>query len=90
MEIKELHQLFQEHPVVCTDTRKITERSIFFALKGDNFNGNKFAQQALDSGAEWAVIDESEFEVEGKTILVDNVYDLLSFLSTSETIGDSN
>ena len=48
--MEELHALFLEHPTICTDTRKITENCLFFALKGPNFNGNAFAQQALDKG----------------------------------------
>ncbi len=60
MEISELYKLFKEHPVVCTDTRKITKNCIFFALKGDNFNGNLFAKSALDLGAAYAIVDEAE------------------------------
>ena len=45
----------------------------FFALKGGNFNGNNFAKQAIDAGAAYAIIDEKEFEIPGKTILVDDV-----------------
>ncbi len=55
---------------VCTDTRKISANCLFIALKGDNFNGNKFAKLAIESGARIAVIDEPEYEIEGKTILV--------------------
>ena len=58
MKIEVLHQLFLQYPYVCTDTRKIIEKSIFFALKGDNFNGNEFAQNALNEGAAYAVVDE--------------------------------
>ncbi|MDP1747111.1 MAG: UDP-N-acetylmuramoyl-tripeptide--D-alanyl-D-alanine ligase [Bacteroidota bacterium] len=56
--IQELYNHFLKHPVVCTDTRDIKQGSIFFALKGDNFNANKFAEQALDSGCSLVVIDE--------------------------------
>lgn len=80
MEIEQLHKLFIEHQLIDTDTRKIRERSIFFALKGDNFNGNKFANEALRKGAQWAVIDESEY-VSDKTILVDNVLKTLQKLA---------
>lgn len=55
---------------VCTDTRKIVDGCLFIALKGDNFNGNEFAKQAIDLGARKVVIDEPLFEIEGKTILV--------------------
>ena len=59
MRIPDLYQLFCEHPSVKTDTRAIREGDIFFALKGDKFNGNLFAKQALESGAAYAVIDEA-------------------------------
>lgn len=58
MKIEELYQLFKQNPFVSTDTRKIIPNSIFFALKGENFNGNQFALGALASGASYAVIDE--------------------------------
>jgi UDP-N-acetylmuramoyl-tripeptide--D-alanyl-D-alanine ligase len=56
--IDKLYQIFTDHPNICTDTRKVLSGDIFFALKGDNFNGNKFAIQALDSGAVYAIVDE--------------------------------
>ena len=67
-----LLQLFLKHGKVSTDTRSIIPNSIFFALKGPNFNGNKFAKEALEKNAAWAVIDEKEYRTE-KTILVDDV-----------------
>ena len=82
MTLEQLHALFLEHPKVSTDTRKIAENSIFFALKGDNFNGNAFAAEALDKGAAYAVIDESEFHIDERTILVDHVLETLQQLAT--------
>ncbi|WP_431163930.1 UDP-N-acetylmuramoyl-tripeptide--D-alanyl-D-alanine ligase [Flagellimonas beolgyonensis] len=82
MTLEQLHALFLEHPKVSTDTRKIAEKSIFFALKGDNFNGNAFAAEALDKGAAYAVIDESEFHIDERTILVDHVLETLQQLAT--------
>ena len=73
MSIEKLYSLYKKYPSVQTDTRKLKEADIFFALKGDHFNGNKFAKQALESGAAYAVIDEKEFEIPGKTLLVDDV-----------------
>jgi UDP-N-acetylmuramoyl-tripeptide--D-alanyl-D-alanine ligase len=73
MSIDKLYNLFKEFPSVQTDTRKLKQGDIFFALKGDNFNGNQFAKQAIDAGAIAAVIDEKEFEIPGKTFLVDDV-----------------
>lgn len=55
---------------VCTDTRKITANCLFIALKGANFNGNQFTRNALELGAKYAVIDDINYQVEGKTILV--------------------
>ena len=71
--IQELYNHFLKHPVVCTDTRDIKQGSIFFALKGDNFNANKFAEQALDSGCSLVVIDEVSYKKDERYFLVDNV-----------------
>jgi len=61
MEIKELHARFLECTSLSTDTRKIKQGDMFFALKGDNFNGNTYAEQALNQGAKYAIIDEKAF-----------------------------
>lgn len=58
MNIAELYKIFKQHPSVQTDTRKLKQGDIFFALKGPNFNGNLFAKQALEAGAAYAVVDE--------------------------------
>ena len=81
MNIKSLYKLFLDCKSVCTDTRKIKKNDLFFALKGDNFNGNKFAKTALESGAKYAIIDEKEFKTE-HTILVNNVLETLQALAT--------
>ncbi|MAN28928.1 MULTISPECIES: UDP-N-acetylmuramoyl-tripeptide--D-alanyl-D-alanine ligase [Mesonia] len=60
MEINQLHHLFLESTGICTDTRKLKKGNIFFALKGDNFNGNNFAKSALEDGANYVVIDEKK------------------------------
>ena len=73
MKVAELYDLYKNNPSVQTDTRKLKTGDIFFALKGNNFNGNNFANQAIEQGATYAVIDEKEFEIPGKTILVDDV-----------------
>lgn len=70
MSIEELYKIYQQHPSVQTDTRKLKPGDIFFALKGPNFNGNAFAKHAIDAGAVCAVIDEKEYEIYGKTFLV--------------------
>ena len=59
MEIHDLYAIFLQHPSVQTDTRKLQPGDLFFALKGPNFNGNKFAQEALNAGAVFVVIDEA-------------------------------
>ncbi len=58
MKTAEIHQLFLESNGISTDTRKIGKGSIFFALKGENFDGNKFATQALENGAAFAVVEK--------------------------------
>lgn len=81
MEIAELYQHYLQYPSVQTDTRKLKSGDLFFALKGDNFNGNAFAQKALDAGAAFAVIDEPAYQIEGKTILVPDVLTALQQLA---------
>ena len=58
MDIKELYKLYQQHPCITTDSRNCPEGSIFLALKGESFNGNKFALQALEKGCSYAIVDE--------------------------------
>jgi len=82
MQIKELYQIFIKHPQVSTDTRRIIKDSIFFALKGENFDGNLFAKSALETGAAIAVIDNEEFYIDnGKYILVDDTLLVLQQLA---------
>ena len=59
MDIKELYKLYQQHPCITTDSRDCPEGSIFLALKGESFNGNKFALQALEKGCSYAIVDET-------------------------------
>lgn len=82
MEIKKLHELFlASGQNVCTDTRKIVKGSIFFALKGDNFNGNKFAAKAIDEGCAYAVVDEKDAGNSDKFIHVEDVLKALQLLA---------
>ena len=80
--IEELHQLFIDcHQKITTDTRKLEKGAIFFALKGDNFDANTFAQKAIDEGCAFAIVD-SENVSNGKTILlVHNVLETLQQLA---------
>ncbi|MGB5236213.1 MAG: UDP-N-acetylmuramoyl-tripeptide--D-alanyl-D-alanine ligase [Flavobacteriaceae bacterium] len=82
MTIGRLHQLFLKYPVACTDTRQIREACIFFALTGDNFDGNKFASHALKNGAMYAVVDNPDFAIDNRTILVDDTLRTLQELAT--------
>jgi UDP-N-acetylmuramoyl-tripeptide--D-alanyl-D-alanine ligase len=81
MTIEKLYQIFLQYPNVQTDTRKIQSNEIFFALKGDNFNGNTFAQQALAAGAAYVIIDEKKYYINDRTILVANVLATLQALA---------
>ena len=81
MSIETIYNIFKQHPSVQTDTRKLQPGDLFFALKGDNFNGNAFSKQAVDAGAVYAIIDEPAFEITGKTILVEDVLTTLHQLA---------
>lgn len=83
MEISELYSIFSEHPVVTTDSRDCPEGSIFFALKGASFNGNAFAEKALEKGCSYAVVDEKEFAKNGdcRYILTDDCLKTLQQLA---------
>jgi len=76
-----LLNFFLHNKSVSTDSRNIIPNSIFFALKGENFNGNEFAYNAIEKGASLAVIDEKKYNVNDKFILVDDVLKTLQQLS---------
>lgn len=78
----QLYSIFQQHPVICTDSRTCPAGSIFFALKGDNFNANAFALSALENGCAYAVVDEARYAIDSRFILVDNVLESLQHLAT--------
>ena len=80
--IEQLHQYFLKSTGVSTDTRKIEKDNIFFALKGENFDGNKFAHKALDEGAGFAVVDNSDVVQSEQYLLVDNVLTTLQELAS--------
>ncbi|MEP2771083.1 MAG: UDP-N-acetylmuramoyl-tripeptide--D-alanyl-D-alanine ligase [Fulvivirga sp.] len=71
--VEALYQHFLESRKISTDTRKIEPGSIFFALKGPNFNANEFAAEALEKGASLAVIDEEKYNTDDRFFLVDDV-----------------
>lgn len=72
MHLSQLYQRFLESGKVSTDTRQITPGSLFFALRGDKFNANEFAAQALAKGAAYAVVDEAKYAVDERYMLVDD------------------
>ncbi len=78
MDIKTLYKLYQQHPCITTDSRDCPQGSIFLALKGESFDGNKFAVAALEKGCSYAIVDDPTLEVPadlqstGKVILVDD------------------
>jgi UDP-N-acetylmuramoyl-tripeptide--D-alanyl-D-alanine ligase len=76
-----LYSLFLQHPFISTDTRKIAPGSLFFALKGDKFDANTFAQQAIEAGAAYAVIDNPAYQLGEKYLLVDDVLTALQDLA---------
>jgi UDP-N-acetylmuramoyl-tripeptide--D-alanyl-D-alanine ligase len=81
MNIIELYELFFKHPVVTTDSRKCPSGSIFFALKGDNFDGNLFAEKALSAGCAYAIVDDENVVKSEQYILTDNVLETLQQLA---------
>lgn len=81
MQIEQLYQRFLESGKISTDTRQISEGSIFFALRGDKFNANEFASQALERGASCCVIDDARFAQDNRYILVEDVLKTLQDLA---------
>jgi UDP-N-acetylmuramoyl-tripeptide--D-alanyl-D-alanine ligase len=81
--LNDLYQLFLKYPAVCTDTRKIKEGDLFFALKGDHFNGNEYAVQALENGAAYSIVDQeiSDQRYTGRIIRVRDVLGCLQDLA---------
>jgi len=82
MKIVELYKIFLENRKIITDSRLSEKKAIFFALKGDNFNGNEFAKSALANGCSYAVIDEIKYKKDDRFLLVDNVLKTLQELAT--------
>lgn len=82
MDITALYDVFTANPHVCTDTRKLKPGDIFFALKGENFDGNVYASQALEKGAAYAVVDDKQYLGQAKMILVNDVLTTLQHLAT--------
>jgi len=81
MSIEELYQIYQQYPSVSTDSRKITDGCLFFALKGDNFDGNQYAKKAIEKGASYAIIDDSTQAEGPRYIVVEDVLQTLQQLA---------
>ncbi len=79
--IQELYQIYLRHPAVQTDTRKLQKGNLFFALKGNNFNGNSFAGQALQAGAAYAIVDEPQPVADSRFLVVEDVLKTLQQLA---------
>lgn len=78
---EQLYQIYQQHPVISTDTRKIASGSLFFALKGEKFDANTFAEQAIVAGAAYAVIDNPQYKLNEHCLLVEDVLQALQDLA---------
>lgn len=81
MNISELYDLFLHHPKITTDSRNCPRGSLFFALKGEKFDGNQYAAKALDSGCSYAIIDNPAYVVGERTVLVNDVLTSLQQLA---------
>jgi UDP-N-acetylmuramoyl-tripeptide--D-alanyl-D-alanine ligase len=79
--IEELHGIYLKHPGICTDSRKLQPGNLFFALKGANFNGNRFAARALQEGAAYAVVDEEPGLPDDRFIIVPDALETLQSLA---------
>jgi len=81
MSISDIYKIFIQHLIISTDSRNCPAGCLFFALRGDNFNANAFALSALENGAAYAIIDENEYAIDERFILVDNVLETLQQLA---------
>jgi UDP-N-acetylmuramoyl-tripeptide--D-alanyl-D-alanine ligase len=79
--IEELYKIFLKYPLVSTDSRNIPQGSLFFALKGEKFDGNSFAQNALQKGASYSIVDNDRYAAGDSIILVDHVLKTLQELA---------
>lgn len=82
MTVQEIHKLFLECSAISIDTRKIENNSMFVALKGENFDANTFAKEALEKGAKYIIIDNPQYHVDERTIVVENSLTTLQQLAS--------
>jgi len=80
--IEDLYSIYKKHPRISKDTRDIVPSCIYFALKGESFDGNKFATEAIENGAAYAVIDNPEYQKSDQFILVEDSLKTLQELAS--------
>jgi UDP-N-acetylmuramoyl-tripeptide--D-alanyl-D-alanine ligase len=81
LKIEDLYSIYTQNPKISTDSRKVEKGVMYFALKGDRFDGNAFASQAIADGASFAVIDNTNYYIDSRTILVEDVLKTLQLLA---------
>ena len=81
MELEELYKIYQSHPNVIIDSRKVTAGCLFFAIRGERFDGNTFAEKAIENGAAYVVIDNPDFKKGDQYILVEDTLKTLQDLA---------
>lgn len=79
--IDHIYSIYLKHQLVCIDSRNVKKNSIFLALNGVNFDGNKFAKEALDKGCAYAIIDNNKYKKDNRFILVENGLETLQNLA---------
>ncbi|MFP4621263.1 MAG: UDP-N-acetylmuramoyl-tripeptide--D-alanyl-D-alanine ligase [Bacteroidales bacterium] len=82
MEIEELYKKFLSCTTITKDSREVPSQSLFFALKGENFNGNRFAKDAISKGARYAIVDDEQYATDERFILVNDVLQTMQHLAT--------
>lgn len=82
MDIPSLYEVYKQHPIICTDSRRIVEGCIYVALKGESFDGNRFAMESLEKGAAFAIVDDPNLANDEKIVLVEDGLRTLQALSS--------
>jgi UDP-N-acetylmuramoyl-tripeptide--D-alanyl-D-alanine ligase len=81
MEISELYKIYQKHPNVSIDSRNVKENSIFFSIKGPNFDGNKYAKKAISNGAKYAIVNDKKLAAKNNFIFFEDTLKVLQTLA---------
>jgi UDP-N-acetylmuramoyl-tripeptide--D-alanyl-D-alanine ligase len=79
--LEQIYQIYLNHPIISKDSRQIAKGCIYFSLSGENFDGNRFAKEALNKGAAYAVIDDPKYDENERYLLVDNALECLQELA---------